>query len=105
MCTRDCGEVMRLLLPFRRPEGGVDKPFDPGAMRGEAVGGGRSLGDSPPPAVGLGALLRTECLWLGVRPLRDARPSIRPEDRVGEEHEEERGARDSEAIVGEEVDR
>jgi len=34
-----------LLLPLRRPEGGVETPiFDPGATSGDAVGGGRGLG-------------------------------------------------------------
>lgn len=34
-----------LLLPLRRPEGGVETTvFDPGATSGDAVGGGRGLG-------------------------------------------------------------
>lgn len=36
--------ALLLLLPLRRPEGGVVTPvFDPGGTRGEAVGGGRGL--------------------------------------------------------------
>lgn len=38
--------VALLLLPLRRPEVGVDTPvFDPGGTSGDAVGGGRGLGD------------------------------------------------------------
>lgn len=34
-----------LLLPLRRPEGGVETAaFDPGGTSGEAVGGGRGFG-------------------------------------------------------------
>lgn len=37
--------ALLLLLPLRRPDGGVDAPiFDPGATSGDAVGGGRGLG-------------------------------------------------------------
>lgn len=63
------------------------------------------MGDEdPPPAVGRGVPLRTECLWAGDRPLRDAMPSSRPEDRVEEEGEAGVGVRDSEAGVEKEVE-
>lgn len=36
-----------LLLPLRRPEGGMETPvFNPGGTSGDAVGGGRGLGDA-----------------------------------------------------------
>ena len=39
--------VLLLLLPFRRPEEGVETTvFDPGGTSGDAVGGGRGLGDN-----------------------------------------------------------
>lgn len=37
--------ALLLLLPLRRPDGGVEIPvFDPGGTSGDAVGGGRGLG-------------------------------------------------------------
>lgn len=38
--------ALLLLLPLIRPDGGAETPvFNPGAMSGDAVGGGRGLGD------------------------------------------------------------
>lgn len=58
LCGRGGGDVMTraspallLLLPLRRPEGGVDTPsLEAGGTRGEAVGGGRGLGCEAAPA-------------------------------------------------------
>lgn len=38
--------VTLLLLPLRRPDGGMETPvFGPGVTSGEAVGGGRGFGE------------------------------------------------------------
>lgn len=116
---RDRGDVMirvspllalLLLLPLRSPEGVVETPvFDPGATKGDAVGGGRGLGGDTeagmlalvtPTPKGL-CVFKTECLCTCAVPLTTPIPSTLTEGR-GEDVME--GGRDREVEEGEEVE-